>query len=207
MRGGVGVARGAVEGEDLPAVAAIDLDFQLLKELAVALPGPVDLHFVAIDGDLDDGLEGGEIGRGLAGADGSEVEANRWGVGVDVFEFGNEIEDAVDGAAGAGNDAYGERGWGEDGKDERGRAIGELGLVGGGGAGFLPLTHAWEPGADGVDDPEGICDSGIALGLADAERGGVPGELVAEVFQPHELFGGFAWVVGLAGHTFGFRWR
>lgn len=208
--GGVGVAGGAVEGEDLVAVAAIHLDFELIEELAVAAPGPVEFHFVARDSGFDHWLEGGEVWRGLATADGSEIGADGGAVTVGFFDLGDEVEDAVDSTAGPGDDSglasgsAGERRRGKDGEDQSGGAIGKLGLLGGGGAGLLPIPHGREPGAEDVDDPAGVGDSGIAFGDRDAERRGVPGELVAEVFQPHDLFGGTTWVVGLAGHLLWF---
>ncbi len=73
--GAVGVAGGGVEGEDAVALAAIHLDFALIEEGAVAEPVPVDLDFVADDFELKHGGEGGEIGRGFARTDGSEVDA------------------------------------------------------------------------------------------------------------------------------------
>jgi hypothetical protein len=41
--GGVVVVWGGIEGENLPAGAAVDLDFQLVKEFGVALPALAEL--------------------------------------------------------------------------------------------------------------------------------------------------------------------
>jgi len=67
--GAVGVAGGGVEGEDLPALATVHLDFALVEVGAVALPAPVEFHVVADDAGFQHGLEGGEVGGDLACAD------------------------------------------------------------------------------------------------------------------------------------------
>lgn len=204
--GAVGVAGGGVEGEDLPARAAIHLDFALVEVGAVALPAPVEFHFVACEADFQHGLEGGEVGGGLACADDAEVLADGIRVGVAGFDVGHGVEDAGEGSGWTGDDggltsgSGRQGGWGKEWEHEGGGSAAALGLLSSGGAGFLPIPHGGQPGAECIDEPTGVGDGGVTLGDGDAERGGVPGELVAEVFQPEDLIGDTNGVVGLAGH-------
>lgn len=83
--GAVGVAGGGVDGEELPAGAAIHLDLTLVEVFAVAFPAPADLDFVAVDG------VGGVAGSAFFTANNAEVAAHSVRACVVFFERSNQV--------------------------------------------------------------------------------------------------------------------
>ena len=199
---GVEVVGGGIEGEDLPAGAAVDLDFQLVEEFGVALPAPAKLDAAGGDGGGEIGPEDVEVRpRGFRSGE-AEIAAHGIGEEGVLFQKGHEIEEPGQAAFRAGGDPGGKGGWGEYRKDEDATGAG-LGLLGGGGAGGGPGAGGGQVGNEDVNQPAGIGHGIRGLGRCESQVSGITGEFIAEVFQPGGLVGDTGGIVVLAFHGLG----
>ena len=207
---GIGVIGAGVEGEEGPvAGAAVHLDFQGF----LAVFGPEDIDFAAVQAEGDFRGEGGGIDVGGVGADDAEGGTDSIGVGGGGFHLADEFAEA-------GEDAGGDGGrWGRDFAGGHGLGDGEVGprkevsLV------ADPLAASVLHGAGVVEDVAEV--SGIRRlrghgGGGEAEGGGVGGDGVAKALElggfPFVVFGeivGFGhncWSSGSCGMIWGGEW-
>ena len=81
-----------------------------------------------------------------------------------------------------------------------------LGLLGGVRAGEGPSADGADPVLEHVGEPAALGDGGVALGVGEAEDGGVGGEFVGEVEEPGDLVGDATGEEAVSFHAFNFCW-
>lgn len=126
---GIGVAGRGVVGEvdEAFAVVAVHFDAQDVDPFAVAVEFPRNEHSGGGDVCGEVGAQGEEVWCGFLGSDEAEIAAHGGGAEVILFQFGHEVEDAVEAAFGGDGDSAEQGRWGEDGEDKSASGAG-LGL-------------------------------------------------------------------------------